>query len=76
MHQPVEIDHELVDRDKQKKHEEKEHGDAKRRAKESEVQLGDTVVAKRQQMTNKLATPYEAMPYTVVKRNGPEAVIK
>lgn len=74
--QPIEVDHELVDRDKQKKHEAKEYGDTKRRAKESEIQVGDTVVAKRQLMPNKLATPYEASPYTVVKRNGSEAVIK
>lgn len=76
VHQPVETDYELADRDKQKKHEGKEYGDAKRRAKESEVQVGDTVVTKRQQMPNKLATPYEPTPYTVVKRSGAEAVIK
>lgn len=74
--QPMEIDHELADRDKQKKHEGKEYGDAKRRAKKSEVQVGDLVVAKRQIMSNKLVTRYEPTAYEVIKRNGPEAVIK
>lgn len=76
IHQPVEIDRELADRDKQKKHEGKEYGDAKRRAKESEIDVGDLVVAKRQMMSNKLATRYEPTAYEVTKRNGPEAIIK
>lgn len=74
--QPAEIDHELIDRDKRKKHEGKEYGDLKRRAKESEVQVGDMVIAKRQLMANKLATPYEPTPYKVVKRKGPDTIIE
>lgn len=62
----MEIDYELADRDKQKKQEGKEYGDAKRRAKPSDIAAGDLVVAKRQLMSNKLATTFEAAPYQAV----------
>lgn len=76
IHQPMEVDQELRDRDKEEKHKGKEYGDAKRKAKASEIGIGDLVVAKRQMMANKLSTPYESTPYEVIKRNGAEATIK
>lgn len=74
--QPIEIDRELADRDKQKKHEGKEYGDDKRNAKQSDIQVGDVVLTKRQSKPHKLATPYEDTAYEVTKRNGSETVIK
>lgn len=76
IHQAMETDYELADRDKQEKHKGGEYGNMKRRAEPSDIQVGDTVVTKRQLVSNKLATPYEPTPYQVIQRSGPEVKIK
>lgn len=54
----------------------KEYIDRKRHAKISEIQVGDAVVAKRQVVTNKLATIFEPTVYTVAKKTGSEVTIE
>ncbi|XP_024117578.2 uncharacterized protein K02A2.6-like [Oryzias melastigma] len=48
----------------------REDADRHRRAKESQVKQGDRVLL-RQQKQNKLSTPFEPEPYTVISRKGP-----
>lgn len=46
-----------------------------RRAKESTVKQGDKVLLQ-QQKQNKLLTPYERHPYTVINRKGRSVIIE
>lgn len=71
-----EVDGELNDRNTEMKAKGKEYADRKRRAKMSEIEEGDTVVAKRQIKTNKLATTFEPTVYKVAKRTGSEITIE
>lgn len=73
---PLERDEELADRDKEKKEKEREYGDAKRRAKEIDIQPGDEVLVKRSIITNKLSSTFEPDIHKVVKRNGAEVTIE
>lgn len=70
------IDSEVRDRDALMKQSGKEYADRTRRAKVNDVQEGDEVVAKRQIITNKLATKFEPTIYKVVKRSGSEVTIE
>lgn len=76
MSQPLEIDQETADRDKEKKEREKQYADERRHAKESEIQAGDEVLVKRMQKTNKLSTTFVPDVHKVVERKGSETVIK
>lgn len=53
----------------------KEYADRKRRATPSDITEGDSVLAKRQVVTNKLNTTFEPTVFKVVKRSGSEATI-
>lgn len=74
--QKKEVDGELYDRDTEMKAKGKQYIDHKRRAKTSDIEEGDEVVAKRQVTTNKLSTTFEPTVYTVTKRNGSEVTIE
>lgn len=70
------MDEEVRDRDTEMKQKGKEYADRKRHAKTNDVEEGDEVVAKRQVVTNKLATKFEPTVYKVVKRSGAEVTIE
>lgn len=74
--QPLEIDKETADKDKVRKERGKLYSDARRNAKESDIQEGDGVLAKRMIKTNKLASTFEPEKYKVVEKKGSEAVIE
>lgn len=68
-------DDENYDHDTLMKSKGKEYADRKRHAKQSDIAEGDSVLAKRQVVTNKLATAFEPTVFKVVKRSGSEATI-
>lgn len=70
-----ERDGEVYDRDTVMKAKGKEYTDRKRHAKISDIAEGDSVLAKRQVVPNKLATTFEPTVFEVIKRNGSEATI-
>lgn len=76
IHQPLEKDEELHDRDKLMKQKGKEYADEKRGAKPSELKEGDKVYMLRQTMGNKLSTRFDPTVFTVVNRAGSELIIE
>ena len=48
----------------------KKHGDSKAYIKQSDIQLGDMVLVKRDKSYRTSQTPYEPTPYTVIGRKG------
>lgn len=74
IHLPIERNEEVADRDKEKKEKEREYGNAKRCAKEIEIQQGDEVLVKRSIMSNKLSSTYEPDIYKVIERKGSEVI--
>lgn len=75
IHQPMKIDEETADRDKEKKEKGKAYADQRRRAKESNIVEGDEVLVKRMIRTNKLASNFEPEPYEVLSKKGGEVVV-
>lgn len=74
--QPKEVDDsETYDRDTLMKEKGKEYADRKRHTKISDIKEGDSVIAKRQMITNKLNTTFEPAVFKVAKRSGSEAII-
>lgn len=71
-----EVEGELYDRDTEMKAKGKEYIDCKRRAKVSDIEEGDSVIAKRQIITNKLATMFEPTVFKVTNRSGSELTIE
>ena len=55
--------------DEERKQSAKIYADSKRRAKHSEIQIGDTVICQ-QKKQNKLSTRFNPVPYTVIKSKG------
>lgn len=76
IHQPMEIDQEMRDKDNKNKPKGKEYGDKKRRAVFSSIETGDKVVAKRQIFSNKLDSNFDSKIYEVVKKNGSDVTIQ
>lgn len=68
-------DSETYDRDTLMKAKGKEYADRKRHTKISDIAEGDSVLTKRQLVTNKLATVFEPTVFKVTRRNGSEATI-
>lgn len=68
-------DSEVRDRDKEQKEKGKEYGDRKRRAKESDLAVGDKVYVKEIEH-NKLTPNYNPIPHVVVNRNGGDVTIR
>lgn len=65
----------MFDRDTTMKAKGKEYADHKRHAKQSDIDEGDNVLAKRQIITNKLNTVFEPTVFKVIERKGSEATI-
>ncbi|XP_062704234.1 uncharacterized protein K02A2.6-like [Aedes albopictus] len=64
------------DRDAAIKEKGKEYSDKRRHAKESEIQLGDTVLAKRMRKANKLDTDFANEEFVVKRKEGTDTVIQ
>ncbi|XP_062537779.1 uncharacterized protein K02A2.6-like [Armigeres subalbatus] len=54
----------------------KEYSDTKRRAKDSELVVGDRVVAKRMRKSNKLDTDYADEDFVILKKTGADTIVK
>lgn len=67
---------EISDYDRIKKMKGAEYADKRRGAKLDDLQIGDTVVTKRIQKENKLATAYDPEEFLVVERKGPDVTLK
>lgn len=67
---PIPADSEVRRTDTEAKAKMKAHSDARRHATPADFKLGDTVLCK-QQKQNKLTTPYQAEPLTVISVKGP-----
>lgn len=75
IHQPMEIDEETADIDKEKKEKGKQYADARRNAKESSIGKGDGVLVKRISKANKLSSNFEPEVYKVIERKGGDVTI-
>lgn len=62
--------------DQIKKDKGKQYGDFKRKAKYSEIDVGDTVLLKNQMKKNKLTTNFNPQPNIVLRRNGTRLTVK
>ena len=69
------VDHDLRDRDSEAKGKSKIYADMRRGACYSEVEMGDRVLVQ-QEKTNKLSTPFNPTPLTVVSKTGNSLVIE
>ena len=67
-------DSEARDKDAEMKQSTTDYADKKRRAQESDLELGDQVLLK-QKKDNKLSTRFESVPYNVSGRYGSEVVV-
>lgn len=74
--QPMIIDEEMRDQDRQSKQKGKEYTDKKRNAKSSEIDVGDTVWLKKLIRPNKLAPIFDPVAHKVVEKNGNELVVE
>lgn len=61
--------------DAKAKKEAKEYADRKRRAREKDFEIGDAVLL-RQQHNNKYSTPFFSDPFTIVKINGSQVIVR
>ncbi|XP_033641983.1 uncharacterized protein K02A2.6-like [Asterias rubens] len=68
-------DEEVQDRDALMKHKNKLYVDNKRRAEESDLKKGDAVLVKQSQQ-NKMSTPFHAVPYTLVEKQGNSCTVE
>ena len=62
-------DHELRERDKKEKERMKEYADRRRRAKTSQIQIGDTVLVQ-QKKVNKFSSKFDPVPFKVIGIKG------
>ena len=67
-------DSEARDKDAEMKQSTTDYADKKRRAQESDLELGDQVLLK-QKKENKLSTTFQGVPYNVSGRYGSEVVV-
>lgn len=73
--QPLERDEEVFDLDKENKEKGKMYTDERRRAKDSDITVGDDVVLKVQKKLNKLSPNFGPEQFTVIERNGSEVLV-
>lgn len=73
---PVEIDEEMADRDKVEKEKEKVYVDARRNARQSDINIGDSVLIKRFCKLNKLSPTFDPNVCKVISISGAEAVVE
>jgi transposase InsO family protein len=69
------IDSEVRDKDKIYKEKGKEYADSRRHAKESDINIGDQVLVKNYNKTNKLSPNFQTERHTVEKVNGGDVII-
>lgn len=67
---------EVYDHDRLEKAKGKEYTDTKRKARYSEIVIGDHVIAKRMRKNNKLTTDYSPEEYIVIHKAGGDVTIK
>lgn len=67
---------EIRDQDRTQKMKAAEYGNKRRMARASEIEIGDTVVARRIQKENKLSTTFSPEEYSVVDRRGSDVTLK
>lgn len=72
----IRVNEEHQDHDKLQKAKGKEYTDAKRKARFSEITVGDRVLAKRMRKENKLSTNYAPEEYVVTRKTGADVTIK
>ncbi|XP_055847378.1 uncharacterized protein K02A2.6-like [Episyrphus balteatus] len=73
---PMEIDEEVADRDKEMKEKGKQYSDKRRHAKESDIEVGDEVLAKLMCRVNKLSPVFEPSTYKVIDKKGGDVLIE
>lgn len=73
--QTVGFDQEIRDRDAEKKGLSKLYADDKRKARNSDIEVGDTVLVKREQM-GKLDTAFVPEPYKVIDKAGSKVTVE
>lgn len=69
-------DGEVRDRDAVSKEKGRVYADSKRRAKESDISIGDRVVSKRMKKNNKLEADFSAEEFEVIKKVGGDVTVK
>lgn len=67
---------EIIDRDAEKKLKGAEYTDKRRQARASELEVGDTVVAKRVHKENKLSTAFDPEELTIIGKTGSSLTVK
>lgn len=73
--QSLQLDEEVRDRDAVNKYKSKQYTDNKRRAQESDLEVGEKVLLK-QHVTGKLDTPFYPKPFKLVSKNGNSCVVE
>lgn len=76
IHQPIETDEEVRDRDLMEKEKGRIYADKRRGAKITDISIGDKVLVKRQAKTNKLSSTFGPEKFIVISKKGSEAVIE
>lgn len=74
--QPLEVDEEVLDRDKEKKEKGKRYADKKRLARRNSIVEGDRVLVKVMNKNNKLSPNFHSEEFVITKRNGTEVMVK
>lgn len=74
--QPLEVDEQLKDCDKEKKEKGKQYGDSKRNAKTIDLKVGDVVWLKRMMKSNKLSPTFDPVPFVIIERTGAEILVE
>ena len=69
-------DEEIRDRDRFLKEQGKEKADKKRKAAETDLEVGDKVMAKNMHKTNKLSSTFEKEKYRIIKKNLNDVLIE
>lgn len=69
-------DEEVRDMDRLQKEKGKEYSDRKRRANQSQIEVGDKVLMKRMKKNNKLDADYINEEFTVTRKNGADCTVK
>lgn len=72
----VSQDTEVKDRDQERKEKGKDNGDRKRKAKESDLVLGDKVYVKNMNKENKLSLDFNPETYTVENKKGGDITVR
>lgn len=72
----ADVDLETKDRDMEQKQKGKEYADRKRHATESEIGVGEKVYVKNMTKENKLSTPFNDTPHTVITKNGGDVEVQ